>query len=70
MNKRTRTTIAVAICTYKRNDLLVRLLKALLACADQVRDRAALGVAIVDDTPDGQAHSVAEAFANRFELGL
>src|SRR3954454_20434042 len=65
-----RTSIAVAICTYKRNDALTVLLHALLACAERVRDRASVGVAIVDDTADGQARSVVEAFAGRFELGL
>jgi succinoglycan biosynthesis protein ExoM len=65
-----KTTIAVAICTYKRNELLSRLLEALTVCADRVRDRAALGIALVDDTPDGQARSIADAFADRFELGL
>lgn len=65
-----RTTIAVAICTYRRNDLLKRLLEALLVCADRVRPAAALGVVLVDDTVEGQARPVADAFANRFELGL
>ena len=63
-------TIAVAICTYKRNDLLTRLLEALIACADRVRDRAAVGVVLVDDTPEGQARPVAESFADRFALGV
>lgn len=65
-----RTTVVVAVCTYKRNDLLERLLEALLVCADRVRDRAAVGVTIVDDTADGQARGVAKAFADRFELGV
>jgi glycosyltransferase involved in cell wall biosynthesis len=65
-----RTKIAVAICTYKRNDFLTRLLDALLVCADRVRDQAAVGVAVVDDTAEGQARVVAEAFADKFELGL
>lgn len=65
-----RTTVAVAICTYKRNDFLTRLLDALLVCADRVQDRAAVGIAIVDDTREGLARPVAEAFAGRFELGL
>ncbi len=65
-----RTTIAVAICTFKRNDLLTRLLEALLVCADRVTARAAIGIVLVDDTPEGSARSVAETFANRFELGL
>lgn len=65
-----RTTIIVAICTFKRNDLLTRLLDALLVCADRVRSRAAVGVVLVDDTPEGLARPVADAFAGRFELGL
>jgi succinoglycan biosynthesis protein ExoM len=65
-----RTRVAVAICTFKRNDLLTRLLDALLVCAKQVSARAAVGVIIVDDTPDGLARPVAEAFKDRFELGL
>jgi succinoglycan biosynthesis protein ExoM len=65
-----RTTIAVAICTYKRNDLLTRLLDALPVCAERVRGRAAVGVVVVDDTSEGLARPVAEAFTDRFELGL
>ncbi len=65
-----RPTIAVAICTFKRNDLLIRLLEALAVCADRLGERAAIGVALVDDTPEGQARPVAEAFAERFELKL
>jgi succinoglycan biosynthesis protein ExoM len=65
-----RTSVAIAICTYKRNDLLTRLIEALPICAERVRSRAAIGVVIVDDTKEGQARPVAEAFADRFELGL
>ena len=65
-----RKKIAIAICTYKRNEPLSVLLNALIACAGRVKNRAALGVAIVDDTADGQARSVAEEFADKFELGV
>ncbi len=65
-----RKTVAVAVCTYKRNEPLTVLLHALSACAERVRNRAAVGIAIVDDTGDGQARSVAESFAKRFELGV
>lgn len=65
-----RKTVAVAVCTYKRNEPLTVLLHALLACAERVRNRAAVGVAIVDDTGDGQARPVAENFAHMFELGV
>ena len=67
-NKRDR--IAVAICTYKRNDGLRTLLRALTVCADRVRDRAAVGVVIVDDTEEGLARPVADEFADAFELGV
>ena len=65
-----RTTIAIAICTFRRNELLTRLLDALIICAERTGDRAALGVALVDDTTEGLARPVAEALADRFELGL
>lgn len=65
-----REKIAVAICTYKRNEPLAVLLNALTACAERVNDRAAVGVAIVDDSADGEARAVAERFADSFELGL
>ncbi|NJC04503.1 succinoglycan biosynthesis protein ExoM [Sphingomonas kaistensis] len=65
-----RVKIAVAVCTFKRNDLLARLLTSLEAAARQVADQAEVGVALVDDTPEGQARPVAEAFADRFGLGL
>lgn len=65
-----RLTIAVAVCTYKRNELLTRLLDGLIACAEHVRVDAAIGVVICDDTADGQARPVADAFRDRFELGL
>jgi glycosyltransferase involved in cell wall biosynthesis len=65
-----RKRIAVAVCTYKRNESLAVLLNALTACAHRVKSRAAVGVAIVDDTADGDARSVAEDFADKFELGM
>ena len=65
-----RTTIAVAICTYKRNEPLTVLLESLIVCAERLRQRSAVGVVIVDDTKDEMARPVADAFAGRFELGL
>lgn len=65
-----RKKIAVAICTFNRNEPLTVLLNALMACADRVSDRAAVGVAIVDDTVDGLARSVATEFGDKFELGV
>jgi succinoglycan biosynthesis protein ExoM len=65
-----RTKIAVAICTYKRNDALSHLLQTLLICSERVRGAAAVGIVVVDDTPEGEARPVAEAFREMFELGL
>jgi succinoglycan biosynthesis protein ExoM len=65
-----RLRLVVAICTYRRNEPLKALLKGLTVCGEAIQDRAGLGVVIVDDTPEGLARPVAEAFAERFELGL
>jgi succinoglycan biosynthesis protein ExoM len=65
-----RVRIAVAVCTFKRNDPLRVLLAGLIRCAERVRHRAAVGVVIVDDTSQGEARVVAEEFAQAFELGL
>jgi glycosyltransferase involved in cell wall biosynthesis len=66
----TKQRVVVAICTYKRNEPLKLLLEKLLVCRDEITHRAALGVVIVDDTPEGLARPVAQEFADRFELGL
>jgi succinoglycan biosynthesis protein ExoM len=63
-------TVAVVICTYKRNEALAVLLKALLVCAARVAGRAVVGVVVVDDTAEGQARTVVEKFERRFELGI
>jgi glycosyltransferase involved in cell wall biosynthesis len=63
-------TIAVAICTYKRNEALKTLLEALLVCVERVGKRATVGVVVVDDTTEGKARSVVEQFEGRFELGI
>ena len=65
-----RIRIAVAICTFKRNEALQLLLSKLTACAERIHNRAAVGVVVVDDTPDGLAESVTQNFAETFELGL
>jgi len=66
----TRARIVVAICTYKRNDELTVLLRSLVGCADRIKDRAAVGVAVTDDTASGEARVVAETAKGWFELGL
>ena len=62
--------IAVAICTYKRNEALAALLEALLVSVASVAGRAVVGVVVVDDTTDGQARTVVEKFEGRFDLGI
>jgi len=65
----TRTSIGVYVCTHRRNDELRRLLSSLEQAAEVARERASVGVVIVDDNPDGRAESVAAEFADSFELG-
>jgi succinoglycan biosynthesis protein ExoM len=61
--------VIVGACTYRRNELLATLLDAVVAVAEH--DEAyAIGVVVVDDTPDGLARPVVERYAERFELGL
>jgi GT2 family glycosyltransferase len=65
-----RPTIAVAICTYNRNEALTTLLTALLVSVERVARNAAIGVVVVDDTADGKARPVTVQFEGRFELGI
>jgi succinoglycan biosynthesis protein ExoM len=62
--------IVVAVCTYRRNDGLAALLGALATAAEKVTDRAAVGVVVVDDNPDGAAAAVADAYDDAFALGV
>ncbi len=65
-----RPRVALAVCTYNRPGPLATLLQAATVNAAQLAGRAAVGVVVVDDSPDGNARPVAERFADRFELGL
>jgi succinoglycan biosynthesis protein ExoM len=65
-----KPTIAVAICTYNRNEALTTLLEALLRSAAVLGQHGAVGVVVVDDSVDGKARSVVERFKGRFELGI
>lgn len=65
-----KPTVAVAVCTYNRNDPLRNLLHALLTNAGCVGNRARIGVVVVDDSSDGKARSVVEDFEGQFELGI
>jgi len=66
----TKPTIAVVICTYKRNEALKTLLETLGICVARLDGRAAVGVVVVDDTAEGQARPVVEKFEGVFELGI
>ena len=65
-----RTTIAVYVATYRRNEPLATLLESILVAADAVADQAAVGMIVVDDNPDGAAKDVVDRFEGRFELGI
>ena len=43
-------TIAVAICTYNRNEALAVLLEALLISVARLAGKATVGVVVVDDS--------------------
>lgn len=63
-------TVAVCICTYRRPEVLRRLLERLLDDVADLGGRARVGVAVVDDDPDRSATPVIDEFADRFELKL
>lgn len=67
-----RTTIAVCVCTYRRNEPLHRLLASVAAATDRCRDRVDVGVVVVDDNSDARARSVVDgdSFRDAFPLGV
>lgn len=62
--------IVVAVCTFRRNEPLRRLLEALVRNQHDLGDDAVVGVSVVDDNPDGRARSVCDDFVGSFRLGL
>lgn len=70
MNVSNISTIAVVICTYNRNEALTNLLQALLDCVATVRQRASVGVVVVDDSTEGKARAVVGRFEGKFERGI
>jgi succinoglycan biosynthesis protein ExoM len=65
-----KTSIAVAICTYNRNEALATLLDALLISAARVVNRAVIGVVVVDDSADERARTVVQRYDGYFDLGI
>lgn len=61
--------IMVAVCTFRRNGPLRVLLQALRRVAAATRERASIGVLVVDDNPDQAARLVVEEFTELFALG-
>lgn len=62
--------IIVAICTYKRNEPLRTLLSALSKVAATSRQRAKVGVVVVDDNPDQRARAIVDEFVGVFASGI
>lgn len=62
--------IIVAICTYKRNEPLRTLLSALSNVAATSRNRAQVGIVVVDDNPDQRARPVIEEFEKVFASSI
>jgi GT2 family glycosyltransferase len=60
------TTVMVALCTYRRNAELERLLEALLLNDVGLGEHVRLGVSVADDNVDGRARDVVTKFADRF----
>lgn len=65
-----RTTIALYVCTYRRNEQLERLLASVQAAAEKAASIAEVGVVVVDDNTDGRAKVVADKFHGVFPLGI
>ncbi|MEM7325208.1 MAG: glycosyltransferase [Actinomycetota bacterium] len=64
------TSVAVYVCTHKRNGPLVDLLTSVNAAADNVQPDIAVAAVVVDDNPDGRAEPVVDGFEHTFALGL
>ncbi len=65
------TSIAVYVCTHRRNGPLQVMLDSLAVAAKKVQPSLPIGVVVVDDNPDGRAKEVCDSFAEEaFDLGL
>ncbi len=56
------TSIAVYVCTHKRNEPLRRMLDSLAVAAARVQPEVEIAIAVIDDNPDGRAKEVVEGF--------
>ncbi|MCP3990494.1 MAG: glycosyltransferase [Actinomycetia bacterium] len=64
------SSIAVYVCTHRRNGPLQQMLESLDAAAQRVQPSVEIAVVVVDDNPDGRALGVVEGFDDRFARGL
>lgn len=65
-----QTTVAVYVCTHRRNGPLVDLLDSVRAAADNVQPEVGVAVVVVDDNPDGRAEPVVDGYEHNFALGI
>ncbi|MEL7156955.1 MAG: glycosyltransferase family 2 protein [Actinomycetota bacterium] len=70
MNAAATTSIAVYVCTHRRNEPLRRMLASLSAAAQRVQPAVEIAVVVIDDNPDGRAKEVVEGFDGGFARGL
>jgi glycosyltransferase involved in cell wall biosynthesis len=66
----TPTAVAVCVCTYRRNELLARLLDRVAEISGAAGERYRIGVVVVDDNPGGTAEPVLDAYRDVFPLGV
>jgi len=64
------TSIAVYVCTHKRNEPLRTMLDSLAVAARRVQPEVEIAVVVVDDNPDGRARVVVDEFDSPFTRGL
>ncbi len=65
------TSVAVYVCTHRRNGPLEVLLNSLVKAANIVQPSIEVAVVVVDDNPDGRARAVVDSFdGSRFVRGL
>ncbi|MEM7272676.1 MAG: glycosyltransferase [Actinomycetota bacterium] len=65
-----RTSVAVYVCTYRRNEPLRDLLRSVNTAAATIQPEIAVAAVVVDDNPDGRAEAVTDSFEHDFALGL
>ncbi|MFN3218457.1 MAG: glycosyltransferase [Acidimicrobiales bacterium] len=57
-------SLAVYVCTHRRNDHLAVTIDSIVTSAKHAAGRARVGIVVVDDNPDGSARSVVDGFAD------